>query len=654
MGKGIFFTIDSLLASGIVILSVVLVSNFYFVEKERANINYASSDLISVFSSMKVGDINSDYVKNLTASGIITNINNTLIEQIGEFWAGEQTDLARNFTRNLTESLVPKRYGFGVYVNGDEIYARSGNATSSLISSRKLISGIAKAKPIDGFSSRAFLSKLTSKKVTKYYASDVIAPCYNSPGDSTNADKISIEQTIDLPNDANVTNATWVIVTAIGSTKVDAYVNQNKVFSGIPDDNGIQNLQGNFTSGTNKIKYNQTVKSSGGCPGDDGTSHLILTYKTQQLQTIDNKTALPFVVVYSDGRISDYEKPVFVPNTAISKINISLNLNASQVFLRFRLKATEFGIGNKTVVNKHVDFTNNDILNNLTSRGLSYNDLSDTFFYFIFDFRPQSNNVTILPNSTVTVEGQQSGIPFGYIDITQSVNLTGQGSPASSNFKGWCPGAYYNVNWSFNVPSNAVHLYSDWLITWCWISDADQVAKENSINLYRHIEGDASTDPFVSAFARFGYTKNTAAGSVVTGRNDFTLSFGSDYATRPLASYGESVFVIPNSVTYTSVLGQANGCTWQVKTQEAGVQTIKVPKDYSGANICAYNGNNITYSSNDSLQVAAYQIFKLLDFDNNGDLNILVSSSDVEIVTQVVSKVPSLWGPAVMEIRVWQ
>src|SRR3989344_3348128 len=112
MKKGVFFTIDALLACGIIIIAIVLVSQFYYSEQQTANVNYASQDLVNVFSTMTVSQINNAYVQNLTASGIITNTNNTLIEQIGEFWAQESAELAENFTKNLTEDLIPKNYGF--------------------------------------------------------------------------------------------------------------------------------------------------------------------------------------------------------------------------------------------------------------------------------------------------------------------------------------------------------------------------------------------------------------------------------------------------------------------------------------------------------------------------------------------------------------
>src|SRR3989344_2493582 len=77
MKKGVFFTIDALLASGIIIISIVLISKFYYSEQQTTNINYASKDIVNVLSSMTVDGANNEYVKNLTASGLITDTNNT-------------------------------------------------------------------------------------------------------------------------------------------------------------------------------------------------------------------------------------------------------------------------------------------------------------------------------------------------------------------------------------------------------------------------------------------------------------------------------------------------------------------------------------------------------------------------------------------------
>ena len=150
MKKAIFFTIDSLLASGIVIIAILLVSNFYYAENKSANVKYASQDLIKIFSTTTVGDLDNDYAKSLVSSGDIKNTNNTVLEQIGEFWANNNQSLATNFTKNITEEVVPKNYGFGVLIDGKNIYTRNLTLNNELVSSRSMVSGISGASSLWG------------------------------------------------------------------------------------------------------------------------------------------------------------------------------------------------------------------------------------------------------------------------------------------------------------------------------------------------------------------------------------------------------------------------------------------------------------------------------------------------------------------------
>ena len=44
----------------------------------------------------------------------------------------------------------------------------------------------------------------------------------------------------------------------------------------------------------------------------------------------------------------------------------------------------------------------------------------------------------------------------------------------------------------------------------------------------------------------------------------------------------------------------------------------------------------------------------IVDFDNDNDIDIEIDEGDLKIETIVLSKVPSLWGPAIVEIRIWE
>ena len=97
----------------------------------------------------------------------------------------------------------------------------------------------------------------------------------------------------------------------------------------------------------------------------------------------------------------------------------------------------------------------------------------------------------------------------------------------------------------------------------------------------------------------------------------------------------------------------ADGCLWSIETESGWVQ-LSVPPDYFGANRCSYNSTGASYSQADGAQLAAYQLLSNLDFDSNGRINIDVDEQGLKMESIKVSEVPSLWGPTIAEIRVWE
>ena len=360
MKKAIFFTIDALLASGIVILGILLVSNFYIVRQEEVNINYASQDLVKVFSLLKVGQLDNPFVANLTLSGVIENANNTVLEQIGEFWAEDKSELARNFTKNITEDIIPRNYGFSVLVNGEEIYKRDVPINRALVSSRKIISGIAKAKPTDGFTARVLLSGIKSKKTNAY----VYFGGYEGDGNLT--------KKLVLPKDVISFNSSYLEVDAGGNFNL--YI--NKIFSGsyakgsagggnmLADKWNLSNAYlANFKPGENNITINFTSGSSYIAGGFLRVTYITSSYNDTSAAGYE-KYFLPGI----EGVINLYSS-IYAPNEP-SYMNISLHfLSQYQVYLT---------IGNTTVFESVPSGNEQTVLinNSNLSVALNYNSLS--------------------------------------------------------------------------------------------------------------------------------------------------------------------------------------------------------------------------------------------------------------------------------------
>ena len=145
--KGYYFTMDSIIAGGIILILIMLTSSFYVKEQSTFHLNYLSQDLIRVLGTSTVGEIKNGYTNALINDMTITNLKNTVLEQIGEFWAENEMILANKTASNVTSPWVSNTTGVGIWINNETIYNKDVPIKKSLVSSKKIISGIKKGQP---------------------------------------------------------------------------------------------------------------------------------------------------------------------------------------------------------------------------------------------------------------------------------------------------------------------------------------------------------------------------------------------------------------------------------------------------------------------------------------------------------------------------
>ena len=112
--------------------------------------------------------------------------------------------------------------------------------------------------------------------------------------------------------------------------------------------------------------------------------------------------------------------------------------------------------------------------------------------------------------------------------------------------------------------------------------------------------------------------------------------------------------MIKSSVEYGSVSESANGCQWRIETEQGNNLTTTVPISYTGPDSCSFTSTNTSYDIDDSTELATFSLLSQLDFDDNGKINIDIVAADLQIESIFIPNVPSLWGPAIVEIRVWE
>jgi hypothetical protein len=110
------------------------------------------------------------------------------------------------------------------------------------------------------------------------------------------------------------------------------------------------------------------------------------------------------------------------------------------------------------------------------------------------------------------------------------------------------------------------------------------------------------------------------------------------------------------TISYTDVLAETEGCTWEVDFEDGQNGTLSVPPDYSGDKICRYTSYNYTdgYNKLDSYDISVYKLFDQLDFDDDGRIFININENDLEVQILSIPQVPYMWGPAILEVRTWK
>ncbi len=308
--KAYFFSLDAFIAL-LIVFGVVL-----FIKPPSSQISTESlvqQDLLAVLSSVSIGELNNSYAKQLINSGKITNLNQSVLEQIGEFYSRSDEEaglLAENIINSLNLSD-----NIGLYFNGLQV-AASGNASSdaeSIWTSRQIISGIQQGNSTRGYSSRAFL--VSKNKVDYFYFGGYV-------GDGN--------ITVRLSGDVIGAN-----IEAVFSGDFDIYIND--VFadsysppSGIPYKINLADHLGLFSTGDNYLEFR----------GTDGNLYIAggyikVVYNSSELINSTSVKNFPGIT----GLINFYDS-FYIPG----------NLNSMEIFLHYNSSYDLFlNIGDKRV-----------------------------------------------------------------------------------------------------------------------------------------------------------------------------------------------------------------------------------------------------------------------------------------------------------------
>ena len=635
--KGIVFTLDSIIAFGIMIF---VISFLVFFRTDTASpylaaqqLHSMSEDVLTIFSESKINEVVSQSLLDYYVSeGVLnaTDLDKNTIDIIGALWSGGKTDEAANITKHILETFIPQNMGYGLSIDDDDVYNSSDTSRPSIddsylvIASNRIASGYEKYKATEGYVARA-LAKSVEKSNTLIIMGDVIYSSISKADAGTrctgsSGNRVNISYFIDVPIGATITNASWFVESSWADDKFKIFLNGVFLFesTGNPDDGGRSlltwdDLQGIIHAGRNYgvVEYrwgNPDENAGGGCEGgDDGATHIVVDYNTTELSTLERFDKQYFQTVKSEASIK-YKKPIFLIGDLYNMsvhINLTNNTEVKNATLYFNWKGVTYNISVKEPVDGIVEWSDAEIRSVLDSNGITYDELSGRYFWFILDV-DEYHRAELIDYERY-IEGEDSYVSlnyskdediYNYIDLTRTIDDYVGDDPDLYGF-------YKYVRWDYNL-TNKMPLFSKWQLAWLYYSSSDpeQLARANDIALYNHDPANASSDPLIIEFVRFGYDTEPD-GVLIAGDNKFELNFTNGYAISPLYSLGHTTFLVPASVSY--------GDVFEIEA--------------------------------DAVDDAVQRLEEILGED--------VSTIDIIVESLSVAGVPYMWGPAQVKLKMW-
>jgi hypothetical protein len=376
MRKGMFFTIDAIIASMILVIAILIVANTNITENPNTDINYYAKDIINVLSELTMGEIEGSIITALENDGNLTekDLNTSVLDFISILWAEGKEDASANLSSYVMKQLLPEEYDYGLWVEGDILTFEQRVNQSNLVSYRKFVSGIEEGQSLRGYLSKVYFTSIENKRTNAYiYFGGFIG-------------EGNISSILTLPE--NFTISTIIMELDIGND-FNLTINGNNAGSYDKGSNGggymqadiwdISTYKGFLKEGDNIFKINFDNRSNNYIGG----GYIKVTYDTNYKGSIDR--------TYSGGNII---KKIMIPGingimNIYDSVNIPGTLNHITLHTDFYSNYTTYvTLGNTTLLrnttdgNHSITLTSTEIEALLNNNSVTYEDLSNSTIPF--------------------------------------------------------------------------------------------------------------------------------------------------------------------------------------------------------------------------------------------------------------------------------
>lgn len=166
--KGIYYTLDAILAGFLLIGVVIILLNADFETSLNEQQLHLARDLMNGLDELKIYEMDNSFLEQEINNGNITDIEQSLIELIGYYWATNQSHKSEIVFNILAENVLKDNYGVRLTINEELIFLKDINDSNDIYVTSRLISGIDEGVPLLGASSSAYLKRIKNKKSSSY------------------------------------------------------------------------------------------------------------------------------------------------------------------------------------------------------------------------------------------------------------------------------------------------------------------------------------------------------------------------------------------------------------------------------------------------------------------------------------------------------
>jgi hypothetical protein len=428
--KGFIFTMDAFLASTVLIAGLMLLSLYSVSESPKESIQYTSTDILTALSELRMGELPPNVLNYYVVSSIYTNENLTILEQIGTYWAINQTtelSLATNLSTYFLEGLVQNNTGLELNINFNyttqQLFRKDVGQKVELHTANRMITGVEQGREIEGSTSSAYLRKITDKRTSSYaYLGGFVG-------------QGNITVLLDVPEDVTSGTVTKMVLEGDFGSNFSLYINGNncgnfspKSLSNMTPDNwAVTGCNASVLPGNNNVSL--TFNDLNGAYVAGGFFRV--DYKTDELGPGFSVTNSTYHFPDIRGVVNLYDS-FYIPGN-LTSMTLYLHYIANHSVLAFN-NTFYLTIGNSTIFADTDSTTERSLTftNAIMSSLLNYSSLNTKTVPLRMGFENLSYESQLIGNSQVMLVTDRSG--------SMDWNMTYGGSSWVGGYPSSCPG----------------------------------------------------------------------------------------------------------------------------------------------------------------------------------------------------------------------